>query len=90
MAAYKTGSASTTISAVPVMLFGLSVVGGSDAATYEVRDGTSDSDPLVDVVTAAPGTSTHFSVPHFNGVPLKALRVVKIAGSGSVFVAYYI
>jgi hypothetical protein len=85
---YFPGTVSAQVSARPGIFHGLSVKAVGDAASYAVHDSVDDSGPLVETVSAGTGESAHQMVPG-DGVPVSALYVKKLAGTGSFFTAYF-
>jgi hypothetical protein len=86
---YFPGTVSALISSRPGTFQGLNVKAVGDAAAYAVYDGTSDAGILLDTVGAGTGESNQLYVPG-DGVPVAALYVKKLVGTGSFFTAYFV
>jgi hypothetical protein len=82
----QTGSA--TISTIPGTLFGLVLAAGAGAAaTATIREGTGDTDPVIQTLVALQGTTVPFAVPDRHGMPFQQLRVT-LSGSGAEYTVY--
>lgn len=69
------------------LLNGVVLTAGSDAATLQIYEGTSTSDPLVTTLAAATGTSksVRFDRP---GLPLSKMYIV-VTGTSATGCIYY-
>ena len=79
------GQAST---AHPQRFLGLSLAGGSDAATAIVYDAQSATGTIVARLAAAAGTSASFTAPH-SGVKVATNLFVAVTGTSSNALVYW-
>jgi hypothetical protein len=81
-------TATTQVTTTPVVVVGLLLIGGTSGTTeYDLRDGTSDTSPLVGGAKIAVNTTVYVPFPD---VSVSNLRVVAVGSpAGASATVYY-